>query len=415
MEVELELLEKQEDFVFADAPLAAYIGGVGAGKSFALSVWAVIQALTYPDAKGLVCANTYAQLKDATLPAFRKVADLLGIEFDYNRQSHDMLFNGTTTIHWRSLENFNVSMRGPEYSWAACDEAGYARHDAFKAMLSRVREGKAQLPAQIRLASTPVGFNWLYDVFVTGAAELAQKFLETSDPAFAPVTQLFQAKTLDNVTLDQSYLKLLTSQFDSKTAQQELDGQFVNLTSGKVYYNFDRRVNVRDFTPPPGIVRVGSCDFNVNPICGLTGFVQGDTLYIENEIYIKDSSTFALAASFQKLLPRGSYIFPDATGKARKTSASKTDHQILREAGFELKNTLTNPFEKDRFNAVNSLLAFRRIVINPRCLHLILDLEMVAYDNNSPELTHPTDCLGYLVWGFFPIKRPSRVARSYSI
>ena len=64
-------------------------------------------------------------------------------------------------------------------------------------------------------------------------------------------------------------------------------------------------------------------------------------------------------------------------------------------------------------NAVNSLLCNhnqqRRLIIDPRCKHLIKDLERVSWkadghdnllgqvDKSNPHLTHVSDALGYMI------------------
>ena len=60
-------------------------------------------------------------------------------------------------------------------------------------------------------------------------------------------TKMVTANTLDNLKhLGQDYYDTLRGQFDSKLAEQELDGAFVNLTSGKVYYAFDRNIHCKE-------------------------------------------------------------------------------------------------------------------------------------------------------------------------
>src|SRR5258708_28156293 len=68
-----------------------------------------------------------------------------------------------------------------------------------------------------------------------------------------------------------------------------------------------------------------------------------------------------------------------------------------------------NPGVKNRVAAVNSLLRSTsgeiRCLIDPRCKHLIKDLEQVAWKpgtseiekTKNPELTHISDALGYLI------------------
>ena len=76
-------------------------------------------------------------------------------------------------------------------------------------------------------------------------------------------------------------------------------------------------------------------------------------------------------------------------------------------ASFHYKTS--NPGVKDRVAAVNSLLKSTsgeiRLFIDPKCKHLMKDLERVVWKpgtallekDKDPELTHISDALGYLV------------------
>jgi hypothetical protein len=70
-----------------------------------------------------------------------------------------------------------------------------------------------------------------------------------------------------------------------------------------------------------------------------------------------------------------------------------------------------NPARFDRYVCVNNLLEKDRLVIDPRCKHLIADLEKVVYRPGTTEpdstsdktLTHMSDALGYGCWFCFPV------------
>jgi hypothetical protein len=121
-------------------------------------------------------------------------------------------------------------------------------------------------------------------------------------------------------------------------------------------------------------------------------------------------------------------IYGDATGSGRKTAASQTDWQIVREffnrhrdlftASFQLRSS--NPEVKDRVACVNSRLrnqaGERHIEIDPRCQQLIADLEQVHWrtdasgnslseiDKSDPKRTHLSDAFGYMIEKEFPMK-----------
>jgi hypothetical protein len=89
------------------------------------------------------------------------------------------------------------------------------------------------------------------------------------------------------------------------------------------------------------------------------------------------------------------------TGGARKTSADYTDIDILKQHGFQVLGS-RNITERARLNIVNNLFDKDRLVIDPKCKHLVNDLEKVVTNEygqvakeKDSQLTHISDALGY--------------------
>src|ERR1700736_147025 len=165
-----------------------------------------------------------------------------------------------------------------------------------------------------------------------------------------------------------------------------------------------------------------SLDFNMNPLCSVLGQTLNGVVHILDELILPDSNTLAACEEFlsrtrkwttvpevfddvlldagieyedvvMQLQPRplNVYIYGDATGDQRKTSASRTDWQIVKDffgcyanryrASFHVPSS--NPPVKDRINCVNALLrnhaGQHRLRIDPRGKQLIKDLEQVCW------------------------------------
>jgi hypothetical protein len=56
----------QWEFVACGKRFSFYVGGIGAGKTYAGAVRAVVRAVDHPGSLGLVGAPTYTMLRDAT-------------------------------------------------------------------------------------------------------------------------------------------------------------------------------------------------------------------------------------------------------------------------------------------------------------------------------------------------------------
>ncbi|GAG09253.1 unnamed protein product, partial [marine sediment metagenome] len=165
-------------------------------------------------------------------------------------------------------------------------------------------------------------------------------------------------------------------------------------------------LHVGDTRKVNGTLWIGM-DFNVMPMTAVIGQYYNNTFHIHDEIFLENSDTFKMTNELIKKNYKGTVI-PDSTGRNRKTSG-KSDHQILKEAGFTIPY-VHNPFVFDRVNNINRLLTDNRIIINPRCKKLIGDLEKVSWKDNKldqksdPMLTHISDALGYLCWKLAPIE-----------
>jgi len=394
-QIELDLLEHQFAALSSLNQITLLKGGIGSGKSYCGGLHCLQMILTNRNAPGLIAANTYKQLNDATLNTLFGILEQFKIRYRYNIQK-GILKAGGKMFWCRSLENYD-DLRGIEIGDFWLDETRDTKEDAFKVVLGRMRHPKAKRYRGI-CTTSPSGFNWLHDYFVVNKR-----------PGF----DMVEASSYDNPYLPEGYIDMLLGSYDSKMIQQEIYGQFLNTVSDAVYWAFDRTKNVREFEKPDLPVWIGM-DFNVNPMTAIIAFIQGDTIFIWDEAYLGDSNTYKMC---EHLISRGfgqSSVVPDGTGKALKTSAHAgiSDHLIIEQYGFNLM-AATNPFAIDRQNCVNGLLERARIVIHPRCVRLIKDLEQVSRGKNDPSLTHISDAMGYLAWRTFPIRK-ERKAVQYS-
>lgn len=390
------LSKSQLEFVQSEAGKTLFNGGLGSGKTFAGSVWAVVMTQMYPKTKGVITANTYTQLRDGTLSSFFQVLDIFGYTYKYNKQEGKIWVEGGAEIHTRSMEKYDA-LRGVEYGWAWSDECAFYKKEAFDVLMGRIRDAKG--PCQWKGTTTPNGFNWLYTAFV-------EEPLRNS--------RVIKCKTKDNLAnLGGDYFETLNDQYDDKLAQQELEGEFVNLTSGLVYYTFDRRKHVSEYTGNRNSIFVG-LDFNVNPLCGVYVCIdKAGVIHVVDETYLLNSNTFEAAKEINEKYPvEDKIIIADETGNRRKTSASvgRTDHKILRDSGLILP-PFKNPMVKDRYNNINRLIDKGWVKISPKCKKLIGDLEKLAYENKDDMLSHISDALGYVCWYINPLKRPNNVAK----
>lgn len=193
---------------------------------------------------------------------------------------------------------------------------------------------------------------------------------------------------------------------------------------GAIFYSFTDERNVSSSVKyNPSLPLIIGSDFNVNPMAWVLCQIHGDRLLVIDEIFIRNTNTEKTLDHLnnwtQKHGKPASYIFiGDASGRARKTSATLTDYLLIRnDTRFEPKRVLypkANPAVQDRFTCCNAMLSNAakevRLLIHPQCTYLINDLRNRAYKEGTREpddfgdISHSSDALGYVVWRMFPIR-----------
>lgn len=192
-------------------------------------------------------------------------------------------------------------------------------------------------------------------------------------------------------------------------------------TTGAVYYSFDAE-SVKDWTYDPKKPLLVGSDFNVNPMAWIVCQIDGKTLMVFDELWLRDTNTKRTLDELHKRYgshDAGWYFFGDASSKSRKTSASVTDYlQIRNDTRFSKSKVLypdSNPAVTDRIASVNwafkSASGLRSLYVSGKCLHLIKDLEYLAFregsreiDTRDPDAGHITDALGYVVHQIKPMR-----------
>jgi hypothetical protein len=112
----------------------------------------------------------------------------------------------------------------------------------------------------------------------------------------------------------------------------------------------------------------------------------------------------------------GGDVISDSTGKNRSTKG-RSDHTILREAGFNVIET-RNPHVVDKIANLNRCFTLGIIKIHPRCKKLIRDLIQLVWNKHGeldqktdPSLSHLVDCLAYICWELYPLMGERSIRR----
>lgn len=419
------LNDPQCDFLELPQKYRALVTGFGGGKTWAGCVSLCRHALEFPKINAGYFAPTYPQIRDIFYPTIEEVAFEFGMSVAIKSSAKEVhLIRGgrvRSTIICRSMDNPS-SIIGFRIGQALVDELDVMplpkAQLAWRKIIARMRYKVPGLRNGIDVTTTPEGFKFVYQQWVK---EVREK------PSLASLYGLVQASTYDNeVNLPEDYIESLRQSYPPQLIAAYLNGQFVNLASGSVYPNFDRKVNHTDETIREGEVLHVGMDFNVLNMTAIINVIrEGRPRSLAELTQVRDTPEMARMLK-ERYRDKGHQvvIYPDASGgNTSSKNASESDLSILAQAGFQIIVDGANPAVKDRVNSVNAMIlndkGERRWLVNTsNCPTLTEALEQQAYDKNGePDKEtghdHSNDAVGYMLVKRWPIVK--KTARQYSL
>lgn len=397
-------LPSQARFHRSSARFKGFSGPVGSGKSQALCQEAIRLSYLNPGRSGLLGAPTYPMLRDATQSTLFDILGRSAIPHDYLKAENVLVMKDTgSRIIFRPVDDYE-RLRGTNLAWFGLDELTYTAQEAWLRLEGRLRDPKAQRLCGFAVW-TPKGFDWVYRRFIDNTVEGYEVVL----------ARPYENRHLLEKVPD--YYERLKRSYDDRFFEQEALGKYLNVQDGQAYHAFDRSRNLAPGEMDPGLPLRWALDFNVDPMSSVIAQIRGDVIHVIDEIVLRRSCTPELVEVFTSRYPfhrAGLYIYGDATGQKRQTTGS-ADYEMVREglrrAGheFHFRVPKSNPSVRDRVSWVNAMLRSAgdetRLLIDPKCRELILDLEQVSFKPGSenidkekdPQRTHLSDALGYLV------------------
>lgn len=374
------------------------VGGYGSGKTYVGAIRMLYLSYLNSSLPGMYVCPTYKMAKKTIIPTLHEIASRSDLDLYHNRTDNEFFISDWDGIFWVGSGDDPDSLRGPNLAYAGIDEPFIQDKAVFEQIIARVRHPESK-HREIFLTGTPEELNWGYDIAV-------------NDEKRYDIGVVF-GRTKDNKYIPPSYYESMYSAYSPEMREAYLEGKFINLREGKAFKYFEREQHVKT----ANIENLEICagiDLNVDYMsCEI--FVNGNGwVHFFDEIRLSNSSTFDLADKLKEKYP-GIRVFPDPTGSARKTSATRSDHDILRQAGFQvyfMKHKEGNNYPKDRANAINNLLMNNNMTIEPNtCHYLVRDLERVVWDQSvfnqkdDRTLTHASDAAGYAISYLYPMLR----------
>src|SRR5690606_20038137 len=348
----------QARFLALPNKFRAFVAGFGSGKTWVGGGALCQHAWEWPKVNAGYFAPTYPQIRDIFYPTIEEVAHDWGLRtkiHETNKEVH--LFAGSqyrSTILCRSMEKPGEIV-GFKIGKALIDELDVMKADkaatAWRKIIARMRYKLDGLKNGIDVTTTPEGFKFVYQQFVK---------LLRDKPALNDLYGLIHASTYDNeANLPDDYIDSLRASYPPQLIEAYLRGLFVNLASGSVYPNFDRRLNHIGEVEQEGEPLHIGMDFNVLNMTATVNVIRGDQPITVGELtQVRDTPAMARLL-IERFKDKGHSvtIYPDASGQNTSSkNAAESDLSVLKQDGFTVRADSRNPAVKDRVYAIYAML-----------------------------------------------------------
>ena len=395
----MPLSKPQQDIVEAPQRFKVVIAGRRFGKTH-LAINRLCYEARIPDREVWYVAPTYRQAKMITWKKLRKRLVELRWAKKINETELSILLKNGTTISLKGADNYD-SLRGIGLDYLVLDEFADIDPEAFYETL---RPALADKEGGALFIGTPKGMNWAKDLF-----DLHEEFPDE--------WASFQFTTVSGGNVSEKEIEAAKRTMGEKEFRQEFLATFETF-SGRIFYAFERERNIKTWPAEFGLpheIHIGM-DFNIDPCTAVVFARIKDTLWAIDEIRMFSSNTDEMVTEIKTRYPNQRVVvYPDPAGAARKTSAGgRSDHSILRNAGFTVKAPNAHNPVRDGINAVNAKLCNSKgettLYIDPKCKYYIESLEKHCYKEGTsiPDkdsgFDHMSDAGRYCIDYLFPVR-----------
>jgi len=412
--------------------------GYGGGKTFAMCREMLRLAIENAPYPVLIVEPTYPMVRDIVVPAYEELFESIGMPYTYNQNANRITLPEFNAQIWLRSGDNPERLKGANVASAAIDEPFIQSRDVFKQVIARVRHPQAKKRV-ILLTGTPEGLGWGYE-------ELYEKtkLVDTIDADGVRIDvyegdgrKWLQTSSQINTELPSDYLESLAGAHTDLELKAYRDGQFTNLTQGRIYYAYGPE-NDRDVDLQLGLPVTITCDFNVSekPMSWCVLQERSDGIFVRASLQKQYTNTrdmcVALEAWFVDTygtLPQVLEFYGDYSGTHAHSSSFLSDWQTIESYWFQSGKARGNtryqpcPSVRDSSAALNALLCNgkgeRKLFLYPGkdTDGLRRDFERVTWkedgtkqdDGGDPMRTHSADGVRYYAMIKYPIrKQPTR-------
>ncbi|MDO4566657.1 MAG: terminase family protein [Oscillospiraceae bacterium] len=415
--MELELSERQLEFVEAGSFEVLFGGAAGGGKSYGQIIDAFVFALTYSGSRQLILRRTRPELERTLIRA--ALALYPKKLYEYAKTEHTGRFVNGSLIEFGYCDSENDVYRyqSAEYDVIRFDELTHFSEHMYLYLSSRVR-GANGFPKQLKSTTNPggLGHDWVKRRFIDPAPPRTQQRTLGGTRVFIP------SRVDDNVFLtsaDPGYKQRLKNLPEAERLAL-LEGEW-NLLEGRYFSEWSRGLHVcRPFELPEGSSRFFTMDYGLDMLAGYwIALLPDGRACVYREVY-ESSHIISSAAKRILELSEGESVCeflapPDLWNRRQESGQSAAE--IFLHCGVELTRAPSNrvagwyalkewlkPLKLPEGGEGAGLFFF------DTCLNAIRCLPLIARDAKNPndcavfphELTHAPDALRYFAAAHAP-------------
>ena len=418
--MELKLTQPQSEFKLLEAKFPLFVGGYGSGKSMSLIDQALSDMFEHPGGNIGIYCPTYDLMKLNLIPRFEENLAELGLFYNYNRSDYMLEIQGYGKLIFRSMDNPNRIV-AYEVFRSHVDEIDLLEENKARDVWNRIIARNRQKILRTGLTKTQSLVN-VHKPFVMNKVKAY-----TTPESFAFTYKRWKknpsenykyvkASSRSNPHLPEDYIDSLYDSYPAHLIDAYIEGEWVNLTQGACFPDFDRELNSCTTTIQGVEPLIIGQDFNIGKQASVIYVPRGKELHGVGEIadaFDTDQTIKILKAKYPK---NPLVMYPDATGKKRSsTSGSVSDFTLIREAKIRINAPAGNPGVRDRIISTNTMICNsreeRRLKFNIElCPETVAAVEQITFDKNGQmdkkhDLDHLVDGATYPVDRIHPIRR----------
>lgn len=340
---------------------------------------------------------TIKLLKQTVIADLERAFDAGNITYRDNSQAGTITVGQVTFVY--------LAMQNPDdiyafnFHCAICDEIDEVPSERVQKIVTAIQERcRVVMPAGKDMPSRdPFIFFSTTAQGLGGTYQLIEYLKEKKLPYIK-----IRGRTQDNTNLAPSQLKLLRGLYTEEEAKAYLDGEFVNLSTGRVYPEFNAKQHV--YMPfsikPDEVIYVGQ-DFNAGYNAAVEMIERNGKIYIVNThhwSYVGDA-----ARRLRELHPTNRIIMiPDANGKEIMSGFVEEFEKY----NVEICWNNINPSILERITALNKAFRFGNLFVFDGLKKLQMGFETRDFDDNGKPrkgkgpnaLDHENDACEYGFW-----------------